>query len=135
YSFASGLNGVTDIIFITADTDLIIELQDLIVSTLETQLDVYTETTLTDNGTTIVTTNRNGNSSNTATLTAFHTPTINVLGNLRYTTRWGTGNKSGAIRDGFPAVLIKDTVFHLRITSRAAGNNITHELYFTEDTE
>lgn len=133
YHWAAGLNVVQDIVAITPATSLIISLEDEIVSTLETEMSVYIGTTFTDNGTVIPVTNRNGLSANTAVVDVYHTPTIDALGALVYTTRWGTGSKSGAIRDGFPAILNPSQTYMFRITSRAAGNNITHELHTTED--
>ena len=133
YNWAAGLNNVQDIVIVTANNALIVSLEDSITTTLETQMDAYTGTTFTDLGTTIPTINRNGRIVNAATTTVYHSPIINVLGTAVYTTRWGTGNKAGAVKEGLPVILIPNTTYMFRITSRAAGNWITHEFHFTED--
>lgn len=134
YDEALGLGGSFDVVAVTADNALIVSLADLIIVTGETQMDVYIGTTFTDIGTALTMANRNGRSTNTPTLLTYHTPTVDAIGTKIYTTTWGSGSKQGAVRDGFPAILDQDQVYMFRFTSSVAGNTVTHEFHWTEDT-
>ncbi|MCP3686568.1 MAG: hypothetical protein GY861_28350 [bacterium] len=123
------VNETLNILAITANNALIVTLGDSIDSFFETKMEVYTGTTVTSNGEELTLRNRNERSSNSATMSAYHSPTITSDGTLVYTTRWLTGNKPGAIR-----ILAPNQTYMFRITSTSSGNWITHELYITEDT-
>lgn len=133
YNWDAGLNVEQDLLMVVPPTELVIYLEDEVISGLGMSFNVYVNNTITLNGTEIPSTNKFPASGKTPVLKLYHTPTIGALGPNLYTTQWGSGNKSGGLRKGSGAIITPNVNVLFRLKSLAASNNITHELHWTED--
>lgn len=92
---------------------------------LETSIHFYRNTTYTDNGTPILSFNRNGNSTNVATTLVYHTPTVTDNGTLVGTIQQGNGKKAGGSdRLANEFILKQNTAYLIRISNLTANNNL-----------
>jgi hypothetical protein len=134
YHFGLGLNAEQDLVFVTPVSDLIFYLEDIVTSTLETQFDIFIQSTISNLGTPLLINNKNTQAGISPIVTVYHTPTITDDGINVYTNRWGSGSRTGGLRIGAGAVIGPNLQVLFRLTSRAAGNWITQEYHWTEDT-
>lgn len=120
-----GNGGVRDILVVPPNTAVRAHLIWEIEHELETSIQFYRGTTYTDNGTAIVSFNRNGNSLNTATTLVYHTPTITNAGTLIGTIQQGDGKKAGGSdRESNEFILKQGTAYLIRITNLTVNNNL-----------
>ena len=92
---------------------------------LETSIEFFRGTTVSDTGTLIPAFNRNGNSTNNATTLVFHTPTVDTLGMLVGTIQQGDGKKAGGSdRVSNEFILRQNTIYLIRITNMTVNNNL-----------
>ena len=116
---------VRDILVITPDTTKWAHLVWELEHELETLIQFYLGTTVTDNGTLVPSFNRNGNSANVSTTLVYHTPTITNVGMLIGTVQQGSGRKAGGSdRESNEFILKQNTMYLIRITNLTANNNL-----------
>ncbi len=116
---------VRDILIITPDTTKWAHLVWEIEHELETLIQFYRGTVVTDNGTVVPSFNRNGNSDNVSTTFVYHTPTITNDGVLIGTIQQGSGKKAGGSdRQSNEFMLKRNTMYLVRITNLTANNNL-----------
>lgn len=136
-ALASGSN--LDILLVTPNTNTRIHIIYRIRSTLVTTLTLYEGTTTVSDGTTIATGNADRNSSNTAGLLVYHTPSFGAVGTQIFTDTWGlaagaqvkVGGESESLEE---IVLKKNTKYLLRINSGTADNRISVKARWYEHT-
>lgn len=120
-----GNGAVRDILIITPDTTRWAHFVWEIEHEVETSIQFYRGTTVTDNGTLIPSFNRNGNSATTATTLVYHTPTITNVGTLIGTIQQGDGKKAGGSdREANEFILRQNTYYLIRITNLTVNNNL-----------
>jgi len=131
-----GSGSSADVLIVTPDTTKYTHMVYSAVGTGEFEALMYEDTTTSADGTAITPTNRNRNSANTPGAVATHTPTITGVGTLLLSSRLGSGkNSGGESRDISEFILKRNTKYLFRITSRAAGNELTHILDWYEHTD
>ena len=97
---------------------------------------IFENVVVSGNGTPINAINRNRMSANASQLQAYIAPTITTDGDLLSTTHLGSGNRTGGQdRSGNEWILATGKKYLIRITSEAAGNDISymHEYYEHEN--
>jgi len=120
-----GNMAIRDILVVTPDTTRWAHLVWEIEHELETSINFYRDTTYTDNGTPIISFNRNGNSTNVATTLVYHTPTITDVGTLVGTIQQGAGKKAGGSdRQSNEFILKQNTAYLVRISNLTVNNNL-----------
>ncbi len=116
---------VRDILIVTPDTAKWAHLVWEIEHELETKIQFYNNTTVTNNGTAIQAINRNGNSTENSTTLVFHTPNITNVGDLLGTIQQGDGKKAGGSdREANEFILKQDCAYLVRITNLTVNNNL-----------
>lgn len=115
---------VYNFLIITPDSVELPHFEYLISSEGEIHIDCYRDVVVSANGTAVSTFNRNENSSNTATMLLYHTPTITSVGTQIYAAKGGSAQKvGGTIRANDEVVLKANTQYLFRITNDTALNN------------
>lgn len=104
-------------------------------ATAETWVYLYEAPTTTDNGTQQTSQNRNRNK--TATVpgsSVWLAPTVSVVGTLLSAWIIGAGNKTGGgTRESLEWDLKANTVYLIRVTAKATGDNVCARVIFYED--
>jgi hypothetical protein len=120
-------NGTRIIHIKTPNTTVEPHLQYNISNTLELEFQFYEGPTVSRNGTAVTSYNRNRRSTNTATLSIFHTPTTSGNGTELASRREGTGKTAGgSARSVAEWILAKNQSYLLAFTSRAGAGTTNY---------
>ena len=130
-----GSGSSTELLFITPDTDKYAHMLVRARSTGEANYTLYEDTTVSANGVACSIFNRDRNSLNTPTMQCFDGPTITDDGTLLHEEHFGAGQlTSGESRDESEIVLKRNTKYLVRLTSEAAGNDVSRIVEWYEHT-
>lgn len=130
---ALGNGSARDLLIVTPDTLTWSHLLFRIRSSGESNYNLYEGAVTSNDGTQVVTFNRNRNSAGTANTLIYHTPTVGTTGTSICMQHFGAGQRSGGDERGDNEwVLKQNTKYLLRITSEAAANDVSTNINWYE---
>ena len=123
-------------LLVTPNTTKWVHLLYVVEHELEITVSFYEGATITSNGTTISSYNRNRNSIKTAKLAVHHTPGVANDGTLIRSQQLGNGKMAGGASRGINEFILKpNSNYLLRVTNETNNNNVTSsEFHWYEHT-